>query len=106
MIHPTMKFLIAAGFVLGAVPALAQSNSANEGTAAPDGTQAAPQSAPMTPAPAQDQQQAQRQANSDPYNMPQNRDAAAAQASAAARNDEAKDNGNAPMDTDKPEAAR
>ena len=80
----THRFLVAACFAAAcAVPALAQSNSANEGTASPDGTQAAP----MTPAPAQDQQQAQRQANSDPYNMPQNRAAASAQASAPARDD-------------------
>lgn len=100
----THRFLIAACFAAAvAVPALAQSNSANEGAASPDGTQAAP----MMPAPAQDRQQAQRQANSDPYNMPQNRAAVSAQASdpAAARNDATKDN-SVPADADTASPAR
>ena len=72
MANTRARFLIAAGFTLAAVPALSQSNSANEGAAArPEETYAAP----MAP---QDRRQAQRQANTDPFNMPQNRDAASA----------------------------
>jgi hypothetical protein len=90
MIH---RFLVAACFASAiAVPAFAQSNSANEGAAAPDGTQSAPQAMPMTPAPARDQRQAQRRANSDPYNMPQNR--------RAARRDEATGHSRTPADAD------
>ena len=103
----THRLLIAACFLAaGAVPAFAQSNSANEGAAAPDGTQAAPQTAPLTLAPVQDQQQAQRQANSDPYNMPQNRAAASARASEQAAADKAKDKDNTPADADKADPAR
>jgi hypothetical protein len=91
MIH---RFLVVTCFASAiAVPALAQSNSANEGAAAPDGTQSAPQAMPMTPAPARDQRQAQRRANSDPYNMPQNR-------AAAAHRDEATGNSRTPADAD------
>jgi hypothetical protein len=92
------RFLIAACFTLGAVPALAQSNSANEGAAAtPEGTY----SAPMAP---QDRRQAQRQANTDPFNMPQNRKAAAANRPdpAAAQNDDATGKDQAPSGADAP----
>ncbi|HXS07399.1 MAG TPA: hypothetical protein VN723_11460 [Rhizomicrobium sp.] len=99
MTHRTLKYLLAAGLAVAAVPALAQSNSANEGAAAtPDGTYAKP----VTPPPVQDQDQAQRQANSDPYNMPQNRDAYSAKAPdpSAAESDEATGNGQARTDAD------
>ena len=98
MTHAT-KLLIAA-FTLAAVPALAQSNTANEGSAAtPDGTYAKPMTPPAQ-AQDQDQQQAQRQANSDPYNMPRARDAYSAQDPQAQQNDEASGNGQAPSDAD------
>src|SRR5262249_39196638 len=104
--HAT-KLLIAA-FALAAVPALAQSNSANEGAAAtPDGTYAKPMTPPaqaqdQEQSPDQDQRQAQRQANSDPYNMPRARDAYSAQPSdsQSQQNDEAGGNGQAPTDAD------
>ena len=92
----TSKLLIAA-LTLAAVPALAQSNSANEGAATPDGTYAPPQATPSD----QDQQ-AQRQANSDPYNMPRARDAYSAQPSdpQSQQDEEANGNGQAPTDAD------
>jgi len=100
MVSRTIKYLVAGSLVLAAAPALAQSNSANEGAAAtpPDGTYATP----MTPPPATDQDQAQRQANSDPYNMPQNRDAYSAHRSDpdVIQNEEANGNGQAPSDAD------
>ncbi|HEY2837138.1 MAG TPA: hypothetical protein VGI89_11265 [Rhizomicrobium sp.] len=97
------RVLIAAYFTLAAVPALAQSNSANEGAAAtPDGTYAQPMTTPPARAQDQDQQQAQRQANSDPYNMPRTRDATSAQSSdpQSQQNDEAGGNGQTPTDAD------
>ena len=95
------KFLIAACFTLAAVPALAQSNSANEGAAStPEGVYAQPLTSP--PAQDQDQQQAQRQANTDPYNMPRARDAYSAQPSDSQvqKSDEASGNGQAPTGAD------
>ena len=99
MARHTSKFLIFACLAATAVPALAQSNSANEGAAAtPEGAYAQP----MTPPSPQDRQQAQRQANSDPYNMPRNRDAYSGKPSdpAAAQTEEATGNGKAPTDAD------
>ena len=94
MIHSATRFLIAACFTLAAVPALAQSNSANEGAAAtPEGSYAAP----MAP---QDRRQAQRQANTDPFNMPQNCEAAAAKP--PAQNDDATGKDQAPSGADAP----
>jgi hypothetical protein len=93
------KFLIAACFTLAAVPALAQSNSANEGAAAtPEGAYAQPLTSP--PAQDQDQQQAQRQANSDPYNMPRARDAYSAQPSVS-QSQQSDETSGAPTDADK-----
>jgi len=93
------KFLIAACFTLATVPALAQSNSANEGAAAtPEGAYAQPLTSP--PAKDQDQQQAQRQANSDPYNMPRSRGAYSTQPLDSKQSDEASGNGQASTDAD------
>jgi hypothetical protein len=92
MAHTRTRFLTAACFTLAVILALAQRNSANEGAAAtPEGTYAAP----MAP---QDQRQAQRQANTDPFNMPQNRDAASAKP--RARNDDAHGKDQTPGDAD------
>jgi hypothetical protein len=96
------KFLIATCFMLAAVPAVAQSNSANEGSAAtPDGTYARPMTSPpvQTQDQDQDQQHAQRQANSDPYNMPRTYSAQPSDPQSQ-QDEEASGNGQAPSDAD------